>query len=239
MLRPYVANENNPHMHPAGEKWRGEKLYDFRFYELEIVSYSLPLAVFRWDTYVRSDDYHRHCDFYELVLVYKGSARNDSGTGTLETVTVGNVFLLPPGSIHRYQAIHEFAHFNILFRPELLNQIRFDLETLPGFQALFRNFGAAGNPTAISPFLFLPEAEITDVMMLLENCRRELERQEPGFQSAAVASFLHALTGICRKARLQGGRGEEKRREEKRREEKRRSEEFSVPRMAKLAGMSV
>lgn len=179
MLRPYVANENNPHMHPAGEKWRGEKLYDFRFYELEIVSYSLPLAVFRWDTYVRSDDYHRHCDFYELVLVYKGSARNDSGTGTLETVTAGNVFLLPPGSIHRYQAIHEFAHFNILFRPELLNQIRFDLETLPGFQALFRNFGAAGNPTAISPFLFLPEAEITDVMMLLENCRRELERQEP------------------------------------------------------------
>ena len=163
MLRPYVANENNPHMHPAGEKWRGEKLYDFRFYELEIVSYSLPLAVFRWDTYVRSDDYHRHCDFYELVLVYKGSARNDSGTGTLETVTVGNVFLLPPGSIHRYQAIHEFAHFNILFRPELLNQIRFDLETLPGFQALFRNFGAAGNPTAISPFLFLPEAEISCV----------------------------------------------------------------------------
>ena len=100
MLRPYVANENNPHMHPAGEKWRGEKLYDFRFYELEIVSYSLPLAVFRWDTYVRSDDYHRHCDFYELVLVYKGSARNDSGTGTLETVTVGNVFLLPPGLQH-------------------------------------------------------------------------------------------------------------------------------------------
>ena len=242
MLRPYVANENNPHMHPAGEKWRGEKLYDFRFYELEIVSYSLPLAVFRWDTYVRSDDYHRHCDFYELVLVYKGSARNDSGTGTLETVTVGNVFLLPPGSIHRYQAIHEFAHFNILFRPELLNQIRFDVETLPGFQALFRNFGAAGNPTAISPFLFLSEAEITDVMMLLENCRRELERQEPGFQSAAVASFLHALTGICRKARLQGGRGEENSFRISRVVEQlnsRYSEEFSVPRMAKLAGMSV
>lgn len=94
----------------------GEKLYDFRFYELEIVSYSLPLAVFRWDTYARNDSFHRHCDFYELVLVYRGSARNDNGTGRLETVTVGNVFLLPPGSIHRYQAIHEFAHFNILFR---------------------------------------------------------------------------------------------------------------------------
>lgn len=152
MLRPYVANENNPHMHPAGEKWRGEKLYDFRFYELEIVSYSLPLAVFRWDTYVRSDDYHRHCDFYELVLVYKGSARNDSGTGTLETVTVGNVFLLPPGSIHRYQAIHEFAHFNILFRPELLNQIRFDLETLPGFQALFGTSERPGIRRRFPPF---------------------------------------------------------------------------------------
>ena len=128
------------------------------------------------------------------------------------------------------------------FRPELLNQIRFDLETLPGFQALFRNFGAAGNPTAISPFLFLPEAEITDVMMLLENCRRELERQEPGFQSAAVASFLHALTGICRKARLQGGRGEENSFRISRVVEQlnsRYSEEFSVPRMAKLAGMSV
>ena len=74
MLRPYIANENNPHMHPAGEEWRGEKLYDFRFYELEIVSYSLPLAVFRWDTYARNDSFHRHCDFYELVLVYRGFA---------------------------------------------------------------------------------------------------------------------------------------------------------------------
>ena len=241
MLRPYIANENNPHMHPAGEEWRGEKLYDFRFYELEIVSYSLPLAVFRWDTYARNDSFHRHCDFYELVLVYRGSARNDNGTGRLETVTVGNVFLLPPGSIHRYQAIHEFAHFNILFRPELLNQVRFDLEELPGFQTLFRSFGAAGDPAAVSPCLFLPETEMANVMLMLEECRRELDELEPGFQSAAVASFLRALTAICRRARVQGGRGDESSFRISRVVEQLNSrypEGFNVPQMAKLAGMS-
>ncbi len=233
MLRPYVANENNPHIRPASEEWAGEKLYDFRFYELEAVSYSLPLAVFRWDTYVRCDDFHRHCDFYELVLVYKGSARNDDGAGRIDTVTAGSVFLLPPGSIHRYQAIHDFAHFNILFRPEFLNQVRFDLEELPGFQMLFRNPG--------SSHLFLPEAEMANVMLALEDCRRELDRREPGFQGAAAAAFLRVLTTVCRKARPQGGRSEENSFRISRVVEQlnnRYAEEFSVLRMAKLAGMS-
>ena len=188
-----------------------------------------------------NDSFHRHCDFYELVLVYRGSARNDNGTGRLETVTVGNVFLLPPGSIHRYQAIHEFAHFNILFRPELLNQVRFDLEELPGFQTLFRSFGAAGDPAAVSPCLFLPETEMANVMLMLEECRRELDELEPGFQSAAVASFLRALTAICRRARVQGGRGDESSFRISRVVEQLNSrypEGFNVPQMAKLAGMS-
>lgn len=242
MLHPFIANENNPRMRLSCETWAGEKLYEFRFYELELVTYSLPLAVFRWDSYARNDTYHRHCDFYELVLVYRGSARNDNGVGQITTITVGNVFLLPPGSIHRYQAIHEFAHFNILFRPELLNQLRFDLEDLPGFQSLFRNFGTAGDPLAVSPFLTLPETEMTNVILMLEECRQEFDTREPGYESAAVASFLRALTTICRRAHLQQeGREEDHSFRISRVVEQLNSrypEEFSVPQMAKLAGMS-
>lgn len=242
MLHPFIANENNPHMRLSCETWAGEKLYEFRFYELELVTYSLPLAVFRWDSYARNDTYHRHCDFYELVLVYRGSARNDNGVGQITTITVGNVFLLPPGSIHRYQAIHEFAHFNILFRPELLNQLRFDLEDLPGFQSLFRNFSAAGDPLAVSPFLTLPETEMTNIILMLEECRKEFDTREPGYESAAVASFLRALTTICRHAHPRpGGHEEDHSFRISRVVEQlnnRYPEEFSVPQMAKLAGMS-
>jgi AraC-like DNA-binding protein len=242
MLHPYIASEHNPHMHLAGESWKGEKLYDFRFYELEIVSYALPLAVYRWDTYARNDSFHRHCDFYELVLVYRGSAQNDNGSGKLKTLTVGNVFLMPPGSIHRYQAINEFAHFNILFRPELLNQLRFDLEDIPGFQTLFRGFGLAGEPSAVSPYLFLSENDMAKVMQMLEECCCELGELKAGYQAAAVASFLRALTTICRQAQSSGGRGAEYSFRISRVVEQLNShyvEWFDVPRMAKLAGMSV
>lgn len=82
---------------------------------------------------------------------------------------------------------------------------------------------------------------MANVMLMLEECRRELDELEPGFQSAAVASFLRALTAICRRARVQGGRGDESSFRISRVVEQLNSrypEGFNVPQMAKLAGMS-
>ncbi len=205
-MKSFVLPAKNPHFHLTGEQWNGRELYDYRFYELEIVDCDLPLAVFSWDGYMRNDVYHRHCDFYELVLVYQGVARNDNGHGREELISAGSVFLFPPGSVHRYIAINELAHYNILFRPELFSQLRYDLDDLPGYQMLFKNFGSSGNPAAVSPLLSLSEKEMAPIILLLEECRQELAGQQPGFRAAAVAAFLRAIAVICRSVKPQTGR---------------------------------
>ncbi len=237
----FVPSEQNRFMKLAGDRYHGENLYDFRFYELEIVDYDLPLAVFRWDGYSRNDNYHRHCDFYELVLVFQGSAQNDHGNGKIEQIGTGSVFVLPPGSIHRYLAIKELSHYNVLFRPELLGPLRFDLEQLPGYQLLFKSFGPPGDPANSSPVLYVPEEELAGIILLLEQSRQELSAKHPGYRAAAVAAFLSALTAIGRHVNAAPGRcGENAFRISRVVEmlSRRYAEGLSMESMAKFAGMS-
>ena len=98
----------------------------------------LPLTV-RLQGYRSSvDKWHRHEDFYELVIVCSGSARNEN-RAMQEQVHAGNVFLMPNQTAHRYTDIKNFRHYNVLFDPSLLETGHPDmsLQTLPGWKNLF------------------------------------------------------------------------------------------------------
>ena len=82
--------------------------------------------------------WHEHKDFYELVIVCNGSARNENNIRT-EIIHAGNVFLMPAQTSHRYYDLKNFRYYNILFHPSLLkiggDMIR--LEALAGYRTLF------------------------------------------------------------------------------------------------------
>ena len=61
--------------------------------------------------------WHEHKDFYELVIVCNGSARNENNIHT-EIIHAGNVFLMPEQTSHRYYDLKNFRYYNILFHPD-------------------------------------------------------------------------------------------------------------------------
>jgi len=77
---------------------------------------------------------HMHT-FIELVMVVAGS-----GTHIFKTerypITVGDVFVIPPFTLHGYDDTDELVIYNILFKEQLLARFRTDLELLPGFHGL-------------------------------------------------------------------------------------------------------
>ena len=57
--------------------------------------------------------WHEHKDFYELVIVCNGSARNENNIRT-EIIHAGNVFLMPAQTSHRYYDLKNLPIWDLL-----------------------------------------------------------------------------------------------------------------------------
>jgi AraC-like DNA-binding protein len=155
--------------------------------------HNLPLTVLRHKYQQRHDSWHRHEDFFELVIVYNGSAKNDFFTGN-KYIYSGNVFVMPPGSEHRYSAIHDFQHYNVLFSKKLLTLVEDDLQLIPGFEMLC-NFPLFSN---CSKIMYLNKEALTTAITLAENTQCELSSLQAGCKTIAKADFLKLIVFLSR-----------------------------------------
>ena len=163
----------------------------------------LPLNVFMQCYDAPSIEWHRHADFYELVVVCSGSARNELPE-EMESVLPGCVFLMPPQAVHRYTGIRDFRHYNILFSQKLLNTGSLKLEELLAASELFR-FGRSG----CSPLLFPAENTLSQIILMLETIRSELAVQSPGWREAAFSEFIRMMVCLIRSCGTQDtGKGQ-------------------------------
>lgn len=111
------------------------------------MSIELPLSIFTDDEsfpffiqYGEHDEplyTHRHRDFCELVLVFKGSAVHEVN-GERHPVARGDVFIISGDTPHGYLETKGLRIANIMFNPRLLAPYLDDLGQLEGFQSLFR-----------------------------------------------------------------------------------------------------
>ena len=110
-----------------------EKLVAKTFFDKE----RLPLCVFRMPYVDWSRGSHSH-NFYELMVVVGGVAIHHMD-GRHETVSMGDVYAIPPGHIHGYDVPENSGVqvLNVLFDLERMNMNTRDLEAIPGFHALF------------------------------------------------------------------------------------------------------
>ena len=93
-------------------------------------------AVPRWHQPEDNPGLHRH-DFYELVLVDRGSARHYMNSKAIP-IRPGNLFLIPPGKVHGYLDPQDLHICNFLFCRDVYELFRNDLSSLPSFQMLFQ-----------------------------------------------------------------------------------------------------
>jgi len=155
-----------------------------------------PLEILMHEYKTRTDRWHRHQDFYELVVICSGHARNENKVSST-MVQAGNVFLLPTGSVHRYREIHQFWHYNLLFDPALLTPNLPMLKQLPGYRMLFQ-MPPTTPETACSQLLSVDEGVLAHLIAQLEQMRSELALRAPGWQAVAYFSFLYFLAHLLR-----------------------------------------
>ena len=159
---------------------------------------SLPLRITMPTYKVKSDKWHRHADFYELVIVCSGSACIETRNGR-EKVYAGNIYLFPDKTVHRYVEIKNFQHYNVLFPPSLLNCVDsdiFNIKNLPGYSNLF-NFQHLGEER-YSKLNSVDELTLAKLISILEAIRNETTLWLPGWQENAYLEFMRMLVLLLR-----------------------------------------
>ena len=122
-----------------------------------------PLEILMHEYKTRTDRWHRHLDFYELVVICSGHARNENKVSST-MVQAGNVFLLPAGSVHRYQEIHQFWHYNVLFDPALLDAQSADAEAIARLSHVVSQMPPSTPEAACSQLLSVDEGVLAHLI---------------------------------------------------------------------------
>ena len=156
---------------------------------------TLPLSIEMFDYKSTTDKWHRHTDFYELVIVCSGKARNENSRRS-EQVHAGHVYLLPSGSGHRYAKLWNFRHYNILFQPQILDIGSVNIAALPGYSHLF-HFQFDGEDRC-SLLLSVDETILSQLISMIETVRNEMALRLPGWQEAAYFEFMRMLVHLLR-----------------------------------------
>ncbi len=157
----------------------------------------LPLRIFMHEYTTRTIEWHSHHDFYELVVVCGGGAHNEFPSGGMDPVGPGNVLLMPPGSVHRYSAIRQFRHYNVLFSPELLATGTLDWRGLLEQSPL-----AEFTPQRrCSPLLWVKEQTLARLVLSFETVRQEINIQSTGWREAALSELIRTMIELIRNCR--------------------------------------
>ena len=167
-------------------------------FEQFTVNTKIPLTIRLQEYPSTTDLWHSHKDFAELVLITNGTVINELPDRTIRMQS-GDVVLLHPGSVHRYDRIRQLRHYNILFDPAIMN-------IMPGFMQEINNYGNLfGSNQDISEVLHLGEKELFSAVKLLENMRREKINFSPGHEEAMLADFYLFIIHILRHGKVESG----------------------------------
>lgn len=169
------------------------ELYSSKFFK----GAELPLKIYMHEYKSATDKWHKHNDFYELVIVCSGTARNENSLRS-EPVRAGNICLFPSGSVHRYTGIKNFCHYNILFLPSLLKFDQVNLSSLPGYSHLFQ-FQFTGEDRC-SPLLSVDETVLSKLVSMIETIRNESALCTVGWRESVFFEFMRMFVYLLRYA---------------------------------------
>ena len=117
--------------------------------------------------------------------------------GRHETVSMGDVYAIPPGHIHGYDVPENSGVqvLNVLFDLERMGMNTRDLEAIPGFHALF----SIAPAHYMEPHLKLSAKDLAFVNGIIEEIEREQEAEEPGFEFFSETKFRELIVFLSRR----------------------------------------
>lgn len=133
---------------------------------------------------------HNH-EFMEIALVVCGHATHWTGTQE-DSISMGDVLVLPPGRIHAYREVNNLGLVHVLFLSETVFKNSILLDGIPGFSELF---GLEKKPQIDAPFrrlLHLPAPDLDQALSYILKIEEETCTCDPGYE-ALVAAFLTEL----------------------------------------------
>ncbi len=155
----------------------------------------LPLCVFRMPFVDWSRELHSH-NFYEVMIVVGGMAVHHLGEQH-KTISMGDVFVIPPGHAHGYDVPENSGVqvLNVLFDLKRLHLNPRDLDSIPGFRALF----SAASENHNEPHLKLPAKDLAFVHSVVEEIEAEQEEMAPGYEFFCETKFRELIVFLSRR----------------------------------------
>ncbi|MCR9295337.1 MAG: helix-turn-helix domain-containing protein [bacterium] len=154
-----------------------------------------PIVVERRDP---QEPFGLHChEFSEIVIITGGKGLHITGEDSYE-LSVGDTFVIGGDRPHDYLNMDQLSLVNILFDPIEFPMSMADLQSLPGFHALFTLEPAWRKRHQFTSRLQLTPAELVESLRLVDDLECELNDRKPGFGAMATAAMLQLITFLSR-----------------------------------------
>lgn len=154
-----------------------------------------PIVVERRDP---QEPFGLHChEFSEIVIITGGKGLHITGEDSYD-LSAGDTFVIGGDRPHDYLNMDQLSLINILFDPVELPMFLGDLQSLPGYHALFTLEPAWRKRHQFTSRLQLSPAEIVETLRLVDELEAELRARSPGFGVMATASMLQIVTFLSR-----------------------------------------
>ena len=135
--------------------------------------------------------YHKHMNFYELTIVFSGSAVEEyQEKQTL--LQPGNILIYAPEACHRFAHLNHFRNYDILFDEIFFQKCKPFFQNIPGGQSFFPEKGKR------SAVFMLSENDLAAVIGMFDVLFEEYAMQRPGWEDAASVEFIRTVHYILR-----------------------------------------
>lgn len=131
---------------------------------------------------------HDH-DFFELVYISDGYCLHEMA-GRMTLLMAGDLFIIPPGKVHRYMCNRDIKLYNCMFTMEAVASLGKRMSSLPGVSALLNH--SSGD--FIHAHLELQER--STVSQLMEDMAHECTHRSAGWD-VLLGSYLISLIIHC------------------------------------------
>ncbi len=154
-----------------------------------------PLTVERRDP---QEPFGLHChEFSEIVIITGGQGIHITGEASYD-LCAGDTFVIGGARPHDYLNMDKLRLINVLFDPNDLPMGLGDLQTLPGYHAMFNLEPAWRDRHRFESRLQLAPGELVTAIRLVDRIDSELEHRNPGFRVVATTTFLQLATFLSR-----------------------------------------
>ncbi len=152
---------------------------------------------------------HSHYDFSELVVVLNGTATHIVDSDQF-IIKKGDVFVFNENTSHGFSNTHDLKICNIMYKPEHLHKMGYDLKASPGFQALFVMEPFYRKENSFKSMLQLTMPGFEYVMNLITSMFNEYQNKHQGYQTIVYSRFLELVVYLSREYAIDNKKQSEK-----------------------------